>query len=72
MARAYAEESAVDEAVYRLDDLACHLNVEVADLVLVAQIELCLDEWDEEAGVVTTAGRDALVTHFMGGEDPTG
>lgn len=55
-----------------LDDLGRELDVDVADLELVARIELSLDDWDEEAGVVTKAGRDALVTHFMGGEDPGG
>jgi hypothetical protein len=57
---------------YSLDSVAAELDLARQDVETVAMVELANDEWDEDMEAVTEAGREVLLGHFSGGEDPAG
>lgn len=60
----------MEPTYYTLDSIAEELDVTRQDVETVAMVELMNEEWDEDMEAVTAAGRDVLLVHFGGGEDP--
>lgn len=55
---------------FDLESIAAELGVPASDVEVVAQIELLPEEWDDDMEAVTQSGKDVLLLHFAGGEDP--
>lgn len=55
---------------FDLESIAAELGVPASDVEVVAQIELLPEEWDDDMEAVTQSGKDVLLQHFAGGEDP--
>jgi hypothetical protein len=54
-----------------LADIAAELDVDLEDVTTVAFVEIANDMFDDDCEAVTPEGRDIIVTHFFGGEDPS-
>lgn len=55
---------------YRIEALADELGVAVADVILVADVELGGPPLYDPDGYVTEGGRRRIIDHFSGGVDP--
>lgn len=54
-----------------LSTIAAALDVDLADLEIVATVELTgAADYDPETATVSNTGRDLLTVHFQGGSDP--
>jgi len=51
-------------------DIAAELDALVGDILLVAEVELTSDEFDDDTDTVSDEGRRLLLEHFRGGADP--